>query len=408
MMNYRVLITILFLCSLNVQALDIEIKADKVNPEHLQAIKDAITLDENNNDRFYAKYKIISQDNMNPVVKLEKKEHAPTLENLDCFNCFIANNDGDIISASISDGLFVDLSHLGKIKTIKYLLLPGIKILHFDAISHFKKLTYIYTSRNKINKNINLSNPQLAFAIIKNNKVNKITLNNLMSLKYLDISNNDVAVLNGLDSLKCLEIINIKNNNIKNLSGLGDAKVVRGINMNGNITANLSFLANLKELEYLLVDLDEEWKDYKVFGSSTKLKELYISVNSDLHRLNQLPKIESLKILSLNTHFNPSGKGIRSLQGLEHFPNLEELILRDNKVTKIEGLEHLPKLTSLTLDKNPIRQWKGLEKASDKLETLSIEDVIETVRPSNQPTLKVSEKERVIRLLRDRGVTVFE
>ncbi|MBU2704504.1 leucine-rich repeat domain-containing protein [Zooshikella marina] len=408
MMNYRVLITILFLCSLNVQAFDIEIKADKVNSEHLQAIKDAIMIDENNNDRLYAKYKVISQNDMNPTVVFDRNSRAPELKDFFCRNCFIVNSEGDIVSGSISDAISVDIKYFRSITTIKHLLLLGVKVINFNKINMIENLKYITSERNYISSDINISNPNLEYITLVDNKISKITLNSLENLKYLDISNNSTVNLEGIKNSKKLEVIDISDNNIHDLSELSDIRSLRHISMLGNITPNLSFLEKLDKLEHLLVHLDKEWKDYKVFGSLVNLKGLYIILNSDLHRLNQLPKIESLKILALNNNFNPSGQGIRSLQGVEHFPNLEELILRNNKVTKIEGLEHLPKLTSLTLDKNPIRQWKGLEKASDTLETLSIEDVIETVRPSNQPTLKVSEKERVIRLLRDRGVTVIE
>jgi protein phosphatase 1 regulatory subunit 7 len=55
---------------------------------------------------------------------------------------------------------------------------------------------------------------------------------------------------------------------------------------------------------------------------------------------------------------------------LEGFPQLAELYLVNNKLTRIRGLEHLPALRCLELGSNRLREIENLESLSGSLEQL--------------------------------------
>ena len=127
-----------------------------------------------------------------------------------------------------------------------------------------------------------------------------------------------------MDSLVNLQELNLSQNQIPKIEGL-------------------DLLVNLQELNLSINQI-------------TKIEGLEQLVN--LWRLdlsdNQINKIEGMNhLLNLNSLYLSSNK-ITKIEGLDNLVNLHDLVLMSNQITKIEGLNNLINLSDLTLIQNKI------------------------------------------------------
>ncbi|MFO8019113.1 MAG: AAA family ATPase, partial [Promethearchaeia archaeon] len=146
-------------------------------------------------------------------------------------------------------------------------------------------------------------------------------LEQLTSLKELNLSYNLISDIKGLDHLTHLECLNLEHNQISEIQGL----------------------QNL-----------------------TKLRELYLQDNQ-ITKIEGLDQLKNLEILNLYDN------KIKKIEGLTNLGNLEKLNLRFNTIERIEGLEHLKNLETLRLGKIKSHKLEGLGRLY-KLKHLSIDD----------------------------------
>lgn len=196
---------------------------------------------------------------------------------------------------------------------------------------------------------------QLEELHIRGNNIKYLPTNfgNLKYLKILDIGENNVsnsdttiylpyllklrADANQLESIptflnqcKSLEYLNLNQNRIHDLSGIDQLNRLRTLNIGDNPLTSIEPIAELGNLEHLTLD----W--------------------IDLDTINQagLERLKSLRILSIencNLHQLPAWVGARN--------NLEELSLIGNNLTEIPpALYQMKRLKKLWLGKNPLPQ----------------------------------------------------
>jgi hypothetical protein len=64
-------------------------------------------------------------------------------------------------------------------------------------------------------------------------------------------------------------------------------------------------------------------------------------------------------------HLSAAPQNLTKIEGLQHLPNLRELLLHQNAITKIEGLEGCPRLRRLWLFSNRLTRVESLHHAGD-------------------------------------------
>ena len=87
---------------------------------------------------------------------------------------------------------------------------------------------------------------------LSNNRITEINgLENLKNLEYLNLKNNQITEINGLKNLKNLGSLNLENNQITEINGLENLKNLGSLNLENNQITEINGLENLKNLEYL-------------------------------------------------------------------------------------------------------------------------------------------------------------
>ncbi|CCF53620.1 hypothetical protein NDA11_006114 [Ustilago hordei] len=210
-------------------------------------------------------------------------------------------------------------------------------------------------------KNLGLQRfaPHLKRLCLRQNLLTKIRSKDiglLTELEALDLYDNSLEKVSGLDELKKLESLDLSFNNIhhiSNVSHLGQCKElffvqnkisrVRPDDLDGAIAGSLQSLElggnRLRAIENI--------------GHLANLTKLWLGKNKIIS-LHGLSSLTNLKVLSIQSN------RITKLEGLEQLVNLEELYISHNGLTKLEGLERNTKLTVLDVGGNMIEKVENV------------------------------------------------
>ena len=254
-------------------------------------------------------------------------------------------------------------------------------------------------NENKISVIKNLEKfENLEILNLGNNFITKINgLEDLRKIKELSLYTNQIEVIENLDSLENLEKLNIDYNLITEILGLENLEKLEVLSMNNNkiaIISNLNSLHSLKEL-----NLDENpVHDITSIGNLTNLITLRMQHNDlppnllitfGINRSDSVvPDIERVKtyargefvlindeyILAFKSHEFEYGyeslglhlgdkniDDIKSIQNLTKINGLKALIIWNNNIKDIDGLKKLKDLEFLYLSNNDITNIKGLD-----------------------------------------------
>jgi len=237
------------------------------------------------------------------------------------------------------------------------------KIKNLDAL----KLKALDLAGNHISTISGLEQQdQLQHLNLKYNQIIRIeNLTNLKRLNSLVLNNNDISRLDGLKHLgKTLQRLDLVNNKIRKIEGLENLLALQRLNLENNQIVELEGLDSLTALKWLYLKKNKIIR-IKRLNSLTALEEF--SIGSD--RLDRLEGMDHLKNLKQLTFY---GQTIENLNGLEE---LEELILESNHPDNIKGLEKLGRLQNLTkLELNIKGKKKLLIPSIPALRSLKIND----------------------------------
>ena len=211
--------------------------------------------------------------------------------------------------------------------------------------------------------------------------------------------------------LEKVKMLNLRNNQLTDVKGLEKFTHLTLLSLNGNNLTDVKVLENLKSLKVLYL-LDNKLTDVKGLEKLTQLKQLFLNNNPDLTKAQidelqkALPKctiehntkldtpkfakvIEDAIGMRLNKPrilkatgeitrgeiteadlekvkmLNLGGNQLTSVKGLEQLTQLTKLFLHDNQLTDVKGLEKLKQLTFLRLEGNKLSDVKGLEKLAE-------------------------------------------
>ena len=176
-------------------------------------------------------------------------------------------------------------------------------------------------------------------------------------LKDLDLYDNLIAHVNGLEKLTCITSLDLSFNKIKHIKHVNHLVQLTDLFFVANKIAtieNLEGLVNLRNLELgsnrirVIQNLD----------SLKALEELWLAKNK-ITALEGLGGLPNLRLLSIQSN------RVRDLSPLSSVPSLEELYISQNAIESVQGLEENKKLKILDISQNQVSSLKGLEELEE-------------------------------------------
>ncbi|USP77915.1 hypothetical protein yc1106_05189 [Curvularia clavata] len=164
----------------------------------------------------------------------------------------------------------------------------------------------------------------------------------------------DMSLLR-LERFKQMKRLCLRQNRIESIAIPEDlASTLTEVDLYDNLIAHIKGLDAFTELTSLDLSFNKI-KHIKRLSHMTKLKDLYFVQN-------KISTIENLEGLSNLRQIELGANRVREIQGLETLTGLEELWLGKNKITEIKGLDTLTNLKILSIQSNRLRSITGLEK----------------------------------------------
>lgn len=195
--------------------------------------------------------------------------------------------------------------------------------------------------------------------------VKELSLEAKEKIEILELNYNEISDLSPLKELPNLRNLSIIGNQISDISVLSHSTNLKILELDDNQIEDLSSLAGLVGLESLILN-SNKITDLSPIAKLTNLKRLWLSDNPNLNLsilttqvLPNLTKLESLRLDNTgiigNYHFQQlpltgeEGQKTQKTEINKHYSslatlgmtncNLEELDIRDNKISEEEALE---------------------------------------------------------------------
>ncbi|KAI9748316.1 MAG: hypothetical protein M4579_007257 [Chaenotheca gracillima] len=193
-------------------------------------------------------------------------------------------------------------------------------------------------------------------------------LEDLVNLTSLDLSFNKIKHIKKVDHLKELRDIYFVQNKIGKIEGLDGLVKLRNLELAANRIREIENLDHLTGLEELWLGKNKI-TELKNLSPLTNLKILSIQSN----RLTSLSNLEPLLALE---ELYVSHNGITEISGLDNNKSLRVLDISNNRIAHLQNLSHLTHLEELWASNNQIASFDEVErelKDKEELETVYFE-----------------------------------
>ncbi|KAI9719434.1 MAG: Protein phosphatase 1 regulatory subunit sds22 [Candelaria pacifica] len=183
---------------------------------------------------------------------------------------------------------------------------------------------------------------------LRQNQISSIHLpsNLAPTLNDLDLYDNLISHIKGLDDLEHLTSLDLSFNKIKHIKNVGHLKQLKDIYFVQNKIQNIKGLEGLTNLRNLELAANRI-REIENLETLTRLEELWLGKNK-ISELKNLSPLVNLKILSIQSN------RLTSIQGLDGLESLEELYISHNALTGISGLEKNSQLRVLDISNNQV------------------------------------------------------
>lgn len=186
------------------------------------------------------------------------------------------------------------------------------------------------------------------------NEISRIEgLQGLTNLKGLDLSDNQISWIEGLEALSNLTVLHLSHNQIRRIEGLDSLLDLANLNLSYNQISQIEGLGCLTSLTDLGLFNN---KICRIEGLTCLLGLTDLNLSN-----NQISQIEGLESLTSLADLNLSNNQISRIEGLESLTDLKAIKLWFNQICRIEGLDSLTGLTALYLFNNKIHRIEGLD-----------------------------------------------
>ncbi|PHH90908.1 hypothetical protein CDD83_2285 [Cordyceps sp. RAO-2017] len=181
------------------------------------------------------------------------------------------------------------------------------------------------------------------------------------TLKDLDLYDNLVSHMRGLDDLDGLTSLDLSFNKIKHIKNISHMTQLKELFLVANKIGRIENLEGLQKLTSLELG-SNRIRELKNLDGLENLEELWVAKNK-ITELGGLGGLPNLRLLSIQSN------RIRDLSPLGQVPSLEELYISHNALESLGGLEQNRKLKILDISNNQVSSLGGLE-GLDRLEEL--------------------------------------
>lgn len=293
-----------------------------------------------------------------------------------------------ILSASSNSGIVKDFilnkipNYSGNSVNPEYLtvlggegVMPGTRVseifgnVAFDNTVNFPKLdSDTVTFNNKsfekfIRNKLNIQDRNIYFSDVK-------------GITSLDLTNQNIADISGLENFIHLKSLNLSYNQIKNLSPIVRLDELENLNLSHNNIEDISYISNLVNLKELNLsdnqisssDLDHSRNMYKDTNqteydrtSDNVFKKLNHIVSLDLsnsilsdysNNRNRITDISNIKDMTSLVSLNLNGNNVSGLSDLEKLTNLNTLKLSDTQISDLDFIKKITNITYLDISNN--------------------------------------------------------
>ncbi|EMG49094.1 Component of the spindle pole body outer plaque, putative, partial [Candida maltosa Xu316] len=278
----------------------------------------------------------------------------------------------DLRDLNLENNQLTTVSNLDKNVHLTRLSLKNNQILNIKGISNLMNLTYLNVSRNELQGKLNFNMydfQNLAVLDLSENNIQEILgLQNLPKLKVLDLDNNGLIKFEGRS--KSLVKLSIRFNNVRKLN-VSKVPQLRALKFDGNQIEKIEGLEVLGKLEE--ISCKSQFRSSivdQILQTTKDVRKLDLSGNRHFTNTTSIfPFVNSLTLSATNLSEIPTNFAVQ-------FPNVQSLNLSFNKLKDINGLKELKNLRKVYMVDNKLQSFKQLTKGlTGSKSTLRVLDV---------------------------------
>ncbi|KAI9782892.1 MAG: hypothetical protein M1835_003912 [Candelina submexicana] len=173
------------------------------------------------------------------------------------------------------------------------------------------------------------------------------------TLNDLDLYDNLISHIKGLDELGLLTSLDLSFNKVKHIKNISHLRHLKDVYFVQNKIQKIEGLEGLVKLRNLELAANRI-REIENLETLTGLEELWLGKNK-ITEIKNLSPLANLKILSIQSNRLPS------IQGIDGLRSLEELYISHNALTAISGLEKNSQLRVLDISNNQVAHVENLK-----------------------------------------------
>ncbi|MCJ1339288.1 hypothetical protein MMC09_004577 [Bachmanniomyces sp. S44760] len=262
--------------------------------------------------------------------------------------------DEDLLDSCDLDSEDIDLVHSR---------LSSIPALRLERFKNLKKLCLRQNSISHVDFPSKLGETLVDLDLYDNLLSHIHGLNDLVRLNSLDLSFNKIKHIKHVNHLKNLRDLYFVQNRIQAIQGLEGLEQLRNLELAANRIREIENLETLKGLEELWLGKNKI-TELKNISGLNNLKILSI-------QSNRITRIEGLDSLANLEELYISHNALIEISGIESNHNLRVLDISNNQITNLTGLGHATQLEELWASSNQLASFEEVERELKDKKVLS-------------------------------------
>lgn len=200
------------------------------------------------------------------------------------------------------------------------------------------------------------------------------------NLKKLHAEGSYLTNLAGIEGSHKLEVLNLSNNDITSIAGIEKQDQLKSVDLTLNKVSDISYLSGREQLKSLKLGYNQLEK--LNLSNLPQLEELQL-------KNNRLSDLSSLANFTGLTNLQVDHNGLANLSFVEKLSSLRSLSASQNQLTNLKAFVNLPNIQEVIINHNAVDDLSSFETLRNKgLFNLSVNDqVIKRVATQKEETL---------------------